>query len=322
MSQLPLQDLRKKFAEHMLENEALSRYTSARVGGPAAAVLTASTASQLAEMTWFAWQHDLPYAILGGGSNVLASDAGFDGVVILNRARRVEFDPGGDPPSLWAESGANFGSIARQACQRGLAGLEWAVGVPGTVGGAVVGNAGAHGGDTAGCLLVAEILHRKQVMELSVEPYNLRETWPLERLEFGYRSSICKRQPGQLLVLAARLRLEPSTLEAATARADQFSAYRQRTQPPGATMGSMFKNPPGDYAGRLIEAAGLKGASIGAAQISPLHANFFINHGGARAEDIFGLIEMARRAVQEKFGIVLELEIELLGDWQVERAVK
>lgn len=321
MTRLPIKDLRARFGDQLLENEALSRYTSARVGGPAVALLTAPTAEVLADIVWFIWQHDLPYAVLGGGSNVLVSDIGFDGLVVLNRARQVRFELDDSPPSVWAESGANFGSLARQACQRGLGGLEWAVGVPGSVGGAVVGNAGAHDGDMAGVLLVAEILHRNQV-EPSVTPYTMRENWSVERLHYQYRSSVLKRQPGQAVVLAAQVRLENSTAQAATAKADNFSAYRQRTQPPGATMGSMFKNPPGDHAGRLIEAAGLKGTRIGDAEISRLHANFFINHGQASATQIYQLIDLARTKVKEKFGIILDLEVELLGEWQIEGALE
>ena len=253
---------------------------------------------------------------------MLASDAGFEGVVVVNRAKKVEFDLEGTPASVWAESGTNFGSLARMACQRGLSGLEWAVGIPGTVGGAVVGNAGAHQGDMAGNLMVAEILHRKEDLETSGESHSMREHWPLEHFEFSYRSSAIKRQPGKFVVLAARLRLEQSTPEKAIAKADEFTAYRQRTQPPGATIGSMFKNPPGDYAGRLLEAAGMKGRSVGDAEISKLHANFFVNRGNASAEDIYSLIDLARTKVQEQFGISLRLEVELLGDWQVERAVE
>jgi UDP-N-acetylmuramate dehydrogenase len=205
---------------------------------------------------------------------------------------------------VWAEAGVNFGALARHAAQRGLAGLEWAAGIPGTVGGAVVGNAGAHGSDMAGCLVVAEILHRQG-----------QEHWPVERFAYGYRSSIIKRGAEEAIVLNATLRLERSTPQAVQERMDTYVAHRRRTQPPGASMGSMFKNPPGDYAGRLIEAAGLKGARIGEAEISRLHANFFVNLGQAKAADISQLIRLARREVAEKFGVELELEIEMVGDW-------
>jgi UDP-N-acetylmuramate dehydrogenase len=142
-----------------------------------------------------------------------------------------------------------------------------------------------------------------------------REVWEAERLGFGYRTSYLKENPGEFVVLSAVLRLRQETQEAIKERTNQYLAYRRKTQPPGASMGSMFKNPPGDYAGRLIEAAGLKGTRIGDAEISRLHANFFINHGKATAQDVLQLILKAKKTVAEKFELNLELEIELVGDW-------
>jgi UDP-N-acetylmuramate dehydrogenase len=309
---LDLHLLRRTFGPRLQEQASLARHTAARLGGRADALLEVETAQELVDAVLLAWEHDWPWLILGGGSNILVSDAGVRGLVILNRARRVTFDDRAEPPTVWAESGVNFGLLARQAAQRGLAGLEWAAGIPGTLGGAVVGNAGAHGGDMAGNLLLAEILHLP-VSRQQGEPE--RQEWPVEKLEYAYRSSSLKRQPGKTVVLSARLRLERATAEQAQAKIDEFVDYRKRTQPPGASMGSMFKNPPGDYAGRLIEAAGLKGARVGDAQISPVHANFFINLGNASASDIRLLIELAQKTVKDKFGVALELEIELVGEW-------
>ena len=143
-----------------------------------------------------------------------------------------------------------------------------------------------------------------------------RVLWEAQDLAYAYRSSRLKREPGDDIVLSARLRLERSDPARVMARMDEFNAIRRQTQPPGASMGSMFKNPPGDFAGRLIEAAGLKGARIGDAQISTLHGNFFINLGRASARDVVDLIQMAQTTVKEKFGIQLELEIELLGNFE------
>jgi len=143
----------------------------------------------------------------------------------------------------------------------------------------------------------------------------VREEWSMEKLELTYRSSVLKRLPGKAVILAALLRLEPGDPATIQAKMDELVAYRRRTQPPGASMGSMFKNPPGDYAGRLIEAAGLKGLVVGDAQISSLHANFFLNLGRATATDIAALLRQARQAVVDRFGIELELEIEMLGEW-------
>jgi UDP-N-acetylmuramate dehydrogenase len=312
-----LKEIGEVFGARYQENVPLAKYTAARIGGPAERLIEVQSAGELVEAAELLWRLDVPFTILGGGSNVLVSDKGVRGVVVLNRARRVEFvdRPQTASPFVWAESGANFGLLARQAAQRGLGGLEWAAGIPGTLGGAVVGNAGAHGGDTAGQLDLAEILH------LSRRPGDRtasREEWPNERMGFAYRTSTLKKITTvgeRLIVLAARLRLTHSTPEIVQARIDEFVAFRRRTQPPGASMGSMFKNPPGDYSGRLIEAAGLKGARMGEAEISSLHANFFINHGRASAAEVYSLIQMARRTVEEKFGVRLELEIELVGEW-------
>jgi len=284
----------------------LARYTAARIGGPADLFAAVHSVDELAAVVQAAWEYALPFHILGGGSNVLISDAGVRGLVILNRARAVRFDAEATPPQVWAESGANLGAVARQAAALGLGGLEWAAGIPGTLGGAVVGNAGAHGGEIADHLLLAEILHRE----------GGRQTMRAAELGFAYRSSRLKRDlAGQAVVLATSLRLERRPVEAIRARMDELVAYRRRTQPPGASMGSMFKNPPGDYAGRLIEAAGLKGTRIGDAEISLLHGNFFVNRGQATAADVRALIDLAQRTVAERFGVQLELEIELLGEW-------
>lgn len=315
--------LREAFGSHLQENVLLGRYTAARLGGPAQAFLEVNTLPELEQAVSIAWQNNWPLLVLGGGSNLLVSDRGVPGLVVLNRARGLRLlTTGSQPaedgdaaaderPQIWAESGANFGLLARLAAQHGLSGLEWAAGIPGTLGGAVVGNAGAHGSDMAGNLIVADILHRGEAEAL---PW--REEWSVQQMAYGYRTSILKRTPGQAVVLAARLRLEVADPESVQARTEEWTARRKRTQPPGASMGSMFKNPPGDYAGRLIEAAGLKGARVGGAHISEVHANFFINDGDARAEDLRKLIDLARESVVQKYGVELELEIELVGEWE------
>lgn len=311
----------RDFGERLQKNVSLSRYTSARVGGKADVFISVRSVGELVQTVSYLWELNAPFLMLGGGSNMLVSDAGVREVVIYNRAREVNFNQAAEPISVWAESGANLGLVARQAANRGLTGLEWAAGIPGTIGGAVVGNAGAHGGDMAGNLLVAEILHRvnssgrESVQAMNVGTQFHRESWPVEQFHYGYRTSILKQYPGDAIVLSAQLALEPGSPEFVKARTEEFVAYRKQTQPPGASMGSMFKNPPDDFAGRLIEAAGLKGKQIGKAEISPLHANFFINHGGATAREIWQLIQLARDAVQREFDVALELEIELVGEW-------
>jgi UDP-N-acetylmuramate dehydrogenase len=304
----PERDLFAALGAGLKTNEPLARYTSARIGGPADYLATADSAAELAELVLGARALGLEPIILGGGSNVLVSDAGVRGLVIVNRARLLTFRETAERPTVWAESGANLGALARQCTARGLGGLEWAATVPGTVGGAVVGNAGAHGGDLAGNLVLAEIL----------QPDGSVRRWEPAELELTYRHSRLKRLKAQgqpVVVLAAELAVTRGEPRALQAKVEEFVAHRKLTQPPGASLGSMFKNPPGDYAGRLIEAAGLKGLRVGQAEISPRHANFFVNLGEARAADVFALIHRAHAAVLAQSGVDLELEVELVGEW-------
>jgi UDP-N-acetylmuramate dehydrogenase len=307
-------------------NEPLSRYTTSRLGGPAEALIEATSAAELKDIVIAARRVEVPILILGGGANVLVSDAGVRGLTIINKAKRIELRADN---VVWCEAGTVLPTLARECIAHGLSGLEWAVGVPGTVGGAVVGNAGAHGRDTAADLVSATILNAaNEVVE-----------WSNADLQFEYRSSRIKRDAGskkqdaasqrvsesanqrhaprttEHVVLAATFKLMPGKPAELEARAAEYNDYRRRTQPPGASLGSMFKNPPGTAAGRLIDECGLKGTRIGGVEISMVHANFFVNHGDATATDVKALIDLARTTVRERFGIELELEIELIGDW-------
>jgi len=301
------------FGGRVVRGELMSRHTTARAGGPADLFIEATSADDLRDIVLLARQQQVPYFVLGGGSNSLVSDAGIRGLVILNKARQIKYPiPNPQFQRVQAESGVILPTLVRECIERGLCGLEWAVGVPGTVGGAVVGNAGAHGSDIAHSLVFATVLDAEGTVK----------AWLAQELEFGYRSSRLKsqiRHPTsdiqRPVVLEAEFELKPSTREICEARAAEFTEKRKRTQPPGASLGSMFKNPPGDYAGRLIEAAGLAGARVGNAEISPVHANFFVNLGGAGATDIYSLICLAREQVRHKFDVTLELEIELVGEW-------
>src|SRR5262245_49134892 len=299
----PIDVLYAKLGDKVKENVSLAPYTSARIGGPADVLITVNSADELARTIKLLWKFDLEYLMLGGGSNVLVSDRGVRGVVVLNRAKAVRFH-NGDEPAVTAESGVIFSNLANRCAYKGLAGLEWAATVPGTIGGAVYGNAGAFGGDIAGSLIWAELLTE-----------NGHERFTAEQMGYGYRTSILKRSELDAIVLAAELRLSDSTRDEVTVKLEQFSAHRKTTQPPGASMGSMFKNPAGDYAGRLIEASGLKGTRIGNAEISPLHGNFFVNHDKTKAADIRALIELVMKTVKETQGVELELEVELVGEW-------
>ncbi|HLE72891.1 MAG TPA: UDP-N-acetylmuramate dehydrogenase, partial [Anaerolineales bacterium] len=245
---LPLDKLQAAFGRRLREQQPLARYTSARIGGRADALVEVNSQTELAEAAQTLWELDLQFTVLGGGSNILVSDVGVREVVILNQAAKVQFAEKGSL-SVWAESGAGLGALARQAAARGLGGLEWAAGIPGTLGGAVVGNAGAHGSDLSTVLDMAEILHRTQG----------RKEWSAADLAYGYRQSWFKDHPGEAVVLGSRLKLAEKPASEIRAQMDAFLAYRRLTQPPGASMGSMFKNPPGESAGHLVEAAGLKG---------------------------------------------------------------
>src|SRR5690349_967055 len=299
----PIDVLYAKLGDKVKENVSLAPYTSARIGGPADVLITVESVDELARTIKLLQKQEIDYILLGGGSNVLVSDRGVRGVVVLNRAKGVRFH-GGDQPSVTAESGVIFSNLANRCAGKGLSGLEWAATVPGTIGGAVYGNAGAFGGDIAGNLVWAELLTE-----------NGRERFTAEQMGYGYRTSLLKRGELDGIVLCAELRLENSTREAVSTTVEQFGAHRKATRPPGASMGSMFKNPDGDYAGKLIEAAGLKGTRVGNAEISPVHGNFFINHGATRAEEIRALIELVIKTVKEKQGVDLELEVELVGEW-------
>ncbi len=263
---LPFDQLRIQFAGQLQETVVMANYTTAHVGGAADALLPVNTLEELVRAADILWKLEVPFRIIGSGSNVLFSDRGWPGMVLLNRARNVKIDTRSAVPTIWAESGANLGHMARQAGLRGVSGLEWAATIPGTVGGAIYGNAGAHGDDIHSSLILAEILHRDQG----------KQSWPVERLAYSYRSSLLKREHLPAIVLAARFKAVPAVPAVVQKKMEEFSKQRQATQPPGASLGSMFKNPEGDFAGRLIEAAGLKGRRVGGAEISSVHANFLL----------------------------------------------
>ena len=304
--------IREIFGDKFQVGVSLARYTSARVGGPAEMFVMVASATELQTAVSLAYTLNIPYFILGGGSNILVSDAGIGGLVIMNKAKAVSFRHSGAHMVCTVESGMNLSSLARQCVAKGLGGLEWAIGVPGTVGGAVVGNSGAHGGDMNGNLLAATIW----------EPGQGARVYSNEELQYAYRDSALKREQerpvSRRVVLTAELKLTPEPVEVLMARAEGFTARRKQTQPAGASVGSMFKNPSNYYAGYLIESAGLKGLRVGGAQISEKHANFFINDDNASADDIRALFAEAWNSVREQFGVEMQLEVELVGEWRFE----
>lgn len=298
--------LKARLGERLLADEPLGRYTAARLGGPADWLYIArDNTEELVEVVQAAWVDGLPVRVLGSGANVLVADSGVRGLVIINHISDVTFDDWHDGRNVAATAGTGLGLLARKCQSRGLAGMAWAVSVPGTVGGAVINNAGAHGGDMAAVVCDVVVLDAERGPQLFTRA----------DMQYDYRhSSLKTRADRRFLVLLATLALRPDDPAQIQARMAAFIEHRKRTQPPGASLGSIFKNPPGDYAGRLIEAAGLKGYQVGGAQVSPVHANFFINNGGATAGDYYRLIQHAQETVLRATGIALEPEIEFVGE--------
>lgn len=295
-----------KFKDRMLKDEPLAKYTAARLGGPADWLYIArDSVDELIEVVTDAWRQGIPVRLLGGGANVLVSDTGVRGLVVINRVTEIKFGDWHEGRTVSATAGTGLTHLANKCQLGGYAGFEWAVSVPGTLGGAIVNNAGAHGGDMAGNLADVVVL----------EPDGPR-LYSVEDMHYAYRQSMLKaREDKRFLVLLATLKLPPDDPEQIKTRMQAFIAQRKRTQPAGASLGSIFKNPPGDYAGRLIEAVGLKGYAIGDAMVSPVHANFFMNRGQVTAADYYRLICHVQDTVQAQYGVCLELEVELIGEW-------
>jgi len=294
-------------------DEPLASHTTLRVGGPADLCVQVSRLEDLCGWVRLAWRLALPCRVLGHGSNVLASDQGVRGLVVLNRCQGHRLTPAGDGQraELYAESGASLPGLAHETARAGWAGLEWAAGIPSTIGAAVVNNVGAYGGCIADVLQAAQVMGPEQTRWLSPESF-----------QFGYRRSRLKGQaggepghPAGEIVLAATFELKSAPAEELLARIAEQARHRRSTQPTEPSAGSIFKNPPGDFAGRLLERAGLKGRRIGDAQVSELHANWIVNRGRATARDIWSLIQLMGDEVRKTAGIELELEIELVGAW-------
>jgi UDP-N-acetylmuramate dehydrogenase len=279
----------------------LSRHTSLRIGGPADALATPSSRDRLAALLGVCRAHQIPHLSLGAGFNTLVADGGVDGVVLkLNRLRALEERPG---DCVFAEAGVTHASLTRFCVDRGLSGLEFGAGIPGVIGGWIIMNAGI------GSREVVDVVREIEVM--SPAGATLRSL-PRDELEFHYRA-LRGLEPGSVVV-SATFAVTRSNAKAVKAEVDRLLAERAESQPLNVpSCGSVFKNPEGDYAGRLIEDAGLKGAVEGGAQISPVHANFIANKGGATAEDVRRLIRRAQDVVEERSGIRLETEVRIVG---------
>jgi UDP-N-acetylmuramate dehydrogenase len=283
-------------------NEPLARHTTFGVGGPADLFLTVRSADALARATNAAHEAGVPAFVLGSGSNILVADAGIRGLVLDNRSRAEERRD----TFVRIESGASFAAFARKMCRAGLEGLAWAVGIPGTIGGAVVYNAGAYGG----CL--ADVLRRVRLQL----PGNGDQWVDAADLALVYRGSAFTRgQVAGKAVLEAELELAPGDAGALLAQAASYDERRLAAQPRGRNAGSTFKNPSESPAWKLIDAVGMRGMRRGEAAISEKHCNFFVNEGNAAASDVAWLIAEAQRRVRQQFGVSLEREVEFVGAW-------
>jgi UDP-N-acetylmuramate dehydrogenase len=281
-------------------DEPLRRYTAWKIGGPADALIEPRDAGELIGAVEKAREHGIPVTVLGGGTNVLVRDGGIRGLTIrlAKSLRRVEIEG----ESVSAEAGVLYPVLANATAGRGLRGLEFATGIPGTVGGAVYMNAGAYEGETKDVLDWADVFREGEVIRMNNSD-----------LELSYRRSIVQDHP-DWVVLRAGYTLAPGDPEELKARIKEFRAQRMNGSPNRPSCGSTFKRPPGDFPGRVIEAAGLKGTRVGQVEVSPVHANYFVNLGGGTAEEALELMQVVRRKVRERLGIELEPEVRVLGD--------
>ncbi|NLO88967.1 MAG: UDP-N-acetylmuramate dehydrogenase [Clostridia bacterium] len=278
--------------------EPLLRHTSWKIGGPADVLFVPQTFSALRKAIKLAEKYGVPITVLGNGTNVLVRDGGIEGLVIkLSDLRKTVVKGNG----IRASAGVPLPYLASLAQKHGLTGLEFAVGIPGTVGGAVFGNAGAHGRS------IKDVVSEVAVMDFSGRVTKLGAG----NLVFGYRTSAF---PKDSIILWASFSLQKGSKEAIRETMDLYLKCRRETQPVGeATAGCVFKNPPGGSAGYFIEKAGLKGQRVGNARVSTKHANFIVNEGGATASDVLRLIEKIKEEVLKEFGVELKGEIKVLG---------
>ena len=302
-------DIQRRIGVKTSRDEPLARFTTMRVGGPADLFATVHNTHELRAIVRFARTRELPHTLLGRGSDVVIADAGIRGLVIQVRAEGSRHDE----ERYTAEAGVPMARAATETQRAGLTGLEFGLAIPGTVGGAVWANAGAHDSDIAGVVESARVL--------GVD--GTEAVVPAEDLALAYRSSRFKELPANTpvdgprdVVLDATFRLAPADPDRIKARLDEIRRWRQAHQPLGLpSAGSVFRNPDGDSAGRLIDAAGLKGLRIGGAVVSEKHANFIVNDQRGTAADVRRLAERVRREVRDRSGVELVLEVEFVGDW-------
>lgn len=300
MKQLPA-ELKTLLSElNAVENAPMAQYTSFKTGGSASILVEPDSIEHMAELLRLIEMAGIQYHIIGNGTNLLVSDSGLDSIVVRIGERLSRIERQGN--EIIADAGASFSSVAKQSVQWGLMGLEWAAGIPGTVGGAVAMNAGAYGGETANVLKSVSYIEKGTVVEENVA-----------RSDFGYRLSPYTAPERVVVGVSFLLQNDDG---GAHERMLDYSKRRREKQPVNyPSAGSTFKRPTDNFAGALIEQAGLKGMSIGGAEVSTLHAGFIINTGGATSSDVYALIKQVQSRVLEHSRVRLELEVKLLGNF-------
>jgi len=294
-------ELKKATVGEVRFDESLASHTTWKIGGPADALVIPGNREELSHLIRLLHQHGVNWQVLGRGSNTLATDKGYRGVIV--KLGDAFGEAGFDGNTVTAGASYSFIRLSVIAGKEGLTGLEFAGGIPGSVGGAVYMNAGAHGSDVSRIFQSADI-----VWEDGNEA-----TLNGEQMMFAYRHSVLQERRG--IVTKAAFLLEQGDRKEIAAAMASYKDRRRRTQPlQQATAGSVFRNPPGDHAARLIEAAGLKGAREGGVEVSPIHANFIVNLGGATAEDVLTLIGRIQSTIEDRFGIRLVPEVLLMGE--------
>jgi len=281
-------------------DEPLRRYTAWKIGGPADALLEPSSADELIQAIKTAREHGIPVTTLGGGTNVLILDGGIRGLTIRLAKSLANVKITGT--SVVADAGVLYPVLANTTAGRGLAGLQFATGIPGTVGGAVYMNAGAYGSETKEVLDWADVLRDGELVRMKNEDLGL-----------AYRKSALHDHP-DWLVLRAGYTLTPGDAEELKAQIKQFRVQRMSGSPSKPSCGSTFKRPEGDFPGRVIEVAGLKGTRVGSIEVSTVHANYLVNLGGGTAKEALELIELVRETVRKKLGVELESEVRVIGE--------
>ena len=287
-------------SEHITEDCDMSQYTSFRAGGRAALLIQPGSMAELFSAVEILGKERVPYMVMGNGSNLLFKDEGYDGAVVrigegLDRVL-VEGNV------IFAEPGVKLSQLARIAAEHSLTGLEFACGIPGSLGGAVYMNAGAYGGEMKDVIIGTSALRRNCRMSDRKK----------ETLDFGYRHSVF--QESDEILIGVKLLLQPGSAEKIRETMSELNAKRNQKQPVNLpSAGSFFKRPEGHFAGQLIEEAGLKGLKMGGARVSPMHAGFIVNEGGASARDILDLMKIVQETVREKSGVMLEPEVRIIG---------